>query len=450
MMWFHGSSGSRAAGRPIDRRSIAVLVDLELADHAGGHVKCWQRIAEASGHFTELMDLTVYFLGERESIVEIGANARYVTLPPCLGTRRFGFLAQGAGHTDLAPFHPRLARLLCWHDTFHATDVFAFAQTARRVARWQGKPFVTSLHTDLPQFTEIYTAEIVQRHLGSGPLARVLLEDIRLGTRSAAAMRRKVDAMMHQSDRVMVSNAKDWRQASRIVGGSHVSFLRRGIDSDRFHPDRRDRARLAARFGIPEDCTVLLFVGRIDATKKALFAAEAAAALIGLGHRLRFVAIGDGVERGAIARLLGAAAILPGTLPQEELGWIYPSADIFVFPSESDIAGNVVLEAKASGLPVVVANHPGPAQFIGCSGKDGIVVPAPKIAAWRDALEPLVADETLRRGIGINARQSIETSGPTWRDVVGDDLLPVWRTVAPRRAADGRMRPAPSLQWPAE
>lgn len=450
MMRFLGSSGSRAEGRPIDRRSIAVLVDLELADHAGGHVKCWQRIAEASGHFTELMDLTVYFLGEHESTVEIGANARYVTLPPCLGTRRFGFLAQGAGHTDLAPFHPRLARLLYRHDTFHATDVFAFAQTARRVARWQDKPFVTSLHTDLPHFTEIYTAEIVRRHLGTGRLTRAILEGIRLGTRSAAVMRRKVDAMMHHSDRVMVSNAKDWRRATRVVGGSHVSYLRRGIDSDRFHPRRRDRARLAARFGIPEDSTVLLFVGRIDATKKAMFAAEAVRALIGRGHRLRFLAIGDGAERQAIERLLGPNAIAPGPVSQEELGWIYPSADIFVFPSESETAGNVVLEAKASGLPVVVANHPGPAQFVRRPGEDGIIVPTPDIAAWRDALERLVADEPLRRGIGISARRSIETSGPTWRDVVGDDLLPVWRTVAPRRAVDGRVRPAPSLQWPAE
>ena len=450
MTRLRGSPGFRAAAQPTELQSVAVLVDLELAGHAGGHVKCWQRIAEAAGPFDRQIDLTVYFLGERESTVDVGANARYVTLPPCFGTRRFGFLAQGAGHTDLAPFHPRLARLLCRHDTFHATDVFAFAQTARRVARWQGKPFVTSLHTDLPQFTEIYTAEIVQRQFGTGPIARAILEGVRLGARSAAAMRRKVDAMMHHSDRVMVSNAKDWRRASRIVGGSHVSYLRRGIDSGRFHPDRRDRARLAARFGIPEDCTVLLFVGRIDATKKALFAAEAVRALIDRGHRLRFLAFGDGAERQAIARLLGPNVIAPGPVSQEELGWIYPSADLFVFPSESETAGNVVLEAKSSGLPVVVANHPGPAQFVRRSGEDGIIVPTPDIAAWRESLERLVADEPLRCGIGVNARQSIETSGATWRDVVGDDLLPVWRTVGPRRAVDGRIRPAPSLQWPAE
>jgi glycosyltransferase involved in cell wall biosynthesis len=415
--------------------SVAALVDLEFSENAGGHVKCWQRIGEAAAEIGGGLDFTAYFLGTRERIIELGGNARLITLPPVLGTRRFGFLAQGGGHTDLAPYHPYLARLLRRHDVIHTTDVFAFAQTGRRVANWHGKPHVTSIHTDLPLFTEIYTAEIVRRLIGNEALSCLVLDTLRVGARNADRMRRKVDRMIHSSDRVLVSNPADWRYAAGLVGTSRVAFLRRGIDSTRFHPSRRDRARLAARFGIPEDCPVLLFVGRVDATKNVRFAAEIARSLVDTGHRLRFLVVGDGAERRTVTDLLGPDAVTPGHLSQEELGWICPSADVFVFPSRTETAGNVVLEAMASGLPVAVADHPGPAQFIARPGQDGLVLPTAKPAAWRSAIAQLISDAGARRLMGGMARQTIETRWPSWRDVVANDLLPIWRDAAPRTAA---------------
>lgn len=415
-------------------RSVGVLVDLELSEDAGGHVKCWQRLAEASVGLDDAVDLTVYFLGD-ERVLPLGANVRYETLPPRLGTRRFGFLAQGAGHTDLAPYHRRLAPRLARHDVLHTTDVFAFGRTGQRVAKEWNIPLVTSIHTDLPQFAEIYTAEIVQRTVGDNALARLILNDFAAGRRSARGMRRKVDAMIRRSDHVFVSNNGERRHATRIVGSQLVSFLRRGIDRARFDPARRDRKRLAETFGIPAECPVLLFVGRIDATKKALFAAERARALIDAGHDLRFLAIGAGTQQPAIAALLGPHAVMPGQLPQEDLGWIYPSADIFVFPSESEISGNVVIEAKAAGLLVMVSDHPGSAQFIGRSGEDGFVLTVGDPAAWHRTLAMLIADPESRRQVGDVARRAIATERPSWRDVVVQDLLPIWRNVMPRSAA---------------
>lgn len=55
-----------AVNRPDVPLSVGVLVDLELTENAGGHVKCWQRIAEASLYLPDRVDLTVYFLGDRE------------------------------------------------------------------------------------------------------------------------------------------------------------------------------------------------------------------------------------------------------------------------------------------------------------------------------------------------------------------------------------------------
>lgn len=414
---------------------MGVLVDLELAGNTGGHVKCWQRIAEAAAPMSDHVDLTVYFLGDRIETTPLSDSVRYVTLPPRLGTRQVNFLSQGAGHTDLAPFHRRLATLLPRHDVLHTTDVFAFGQTAARVARRNGKSLVTSIHTDLPMFTEVYTGEIVRRTFGDGPVARFILDDLNAGRRSARSMQRKVDDMIHRSDHVIVSNEADRRHAARIVGDTHVSFLRRGIDKERFHPAHRNRTRLSDRFGIPVDCPVILFVGRVDATKNAMFAARLVRALIDEGHDLRFLALGDGAERHAISDLLGPHAILPGPVTQEELGWIYPSADIFVFPSESDITGNVVLEARAAGLPSLVADHPGPAQLIAHPGEDGFILPTGSTEAWLDVLRLLLSDANFRRQLGTKAHGAIAAKWPCWSDVVEQDLLPFWRQATSRSAA---------------
>lgn len=417
---------------PVQRPSVGVLVDLELSEKAGGHVKCWQRLAEAAAGLGDRLDLTVYFLGDEERESPLSETVRYLTLPPRLGTRRFGFLAQGGGHTDLAPYHRRLAARLARHDVLHTTDVFAFGQTAKRIAQARHVPLVTSMHTDLPMFSEIYTAEIVRRTFGDGVLGRVILNDVKAGVRSRDSMRRKVDDMIHRSDHFLSANREDLRRAARIVGAKNVSRLRRGIDKARFDPVRRDREKLEATFGIPADCPVLLFIGRIDATKKALFAAQVARQLIDSGQDLRFLAIGEGAELPAISDLLGDKAVLPGFMRQEDLSWIYPSVDCFLFPSETETVGNVAIEAKASGLPVLLAKHPGLSQHVRREGQDGYLLSTSDPAAWYRTVRSLLEAPDLRRRVGAAARRTIEGDWPSWHDVVVKDLLPAWCQTVPR------------------
>src|SRR5262245_56736751 len=122
---------------------VAVLIDLELHPHAGGHVKFWLRIAEAAVDHPEL-DLTLHFLGE-ERTTPIAANVRHRLHPPWLGTRALPFLERSPDHTDLAPFHPTLWRDLLFSDVIHTTGAyFSFARTGMRVARQLGTPLVTS------------------------------------------------------------------------------------------------------------------------------------------------------------------------------------------------------------------------------------------------------------------------------------------------------------------
>jgi glycosyltransferase involved in cell wall biosynthesis len=413
---------------------VAVLVTLERGPAAGGHVKSWERIAEAAAKRPDLVELDLHFLGAKRTTKTAAPNVRFHTHRAALGTRALMFLDQGAGHTDLAPLHPGLWSALKRSDVVHATDFFSFGKTAIAFARRSGCGLAASVQTDVPRFTRIYAAGILRRMFGSLIGSWLLVKRLRLPERISRGQQRSIDRRLALCDRILLSKPEDRARLTKT--GANVRLFRRGVDRTRFNPGRRDRTRLLERFGIPPSRTVLLFAGRVDASKGAPRMAEAVRLLLDRGHDVHAVVAGDGEDRAAIAGLLGDRATLPGNLPQGELAWIYASADVFVFPSTTEVSPNVVLEAKASGLPVVVAAEHGGGQFVARSGGDGVVVAAPDAAAWADAIEPLVTD-TLRRGeIGRNARQWIEREWPDWNEVLERDLLAAWHEAA----RNGRVR----------
>src|SRR5271154_6235561 len=154
---------------------VAVLVDLPRSPQAGGHVKCWERLAAAQTSLP--LDLTLYFSGTAPDEI-LGPRTRIRHLPPVFSTARLKFLPYVPDHTDLAPWHPRLARELAQYDVIHTTDgFFAFAQTAERVSRAKGIPLVTSFHTDTPSYTRILTRQTIEKIFGHGWMGRKMLQD---------------------------------------------------------------------------------------------------------------------------------------------------------------------------------------------------------------------------------------------------------------------------------
>ena len=112
---------------------VGVLVDLPYGPHSGGHVKCWTRLAEAAGRRGADLDLTGYFTGSEPHEVPVADNVRYSIVPSVLSTSRIGFLSHVPDHTDLAPWHPKIAAALRGFDVIHTTDgYFTYARTALR------------------------------------------------------------------------------------------------------------------------------------------------------------------------------------------------------------------------------------------------------------------------------------------------------------------------------
>lgn len=419
---------ARATGSE-HRLSVAVLVDLIRHPGAGGHVKAWERFADASRKFEDQLDLTVYFLGDGITETALSDHVRLRTVPPAFSTQSLPWLRNGGGDTDLASYNPHLARLLPEHDLFHATSAFAFAKTAKRVAENLGRPLVSSLHTDAAKFAKVYTGEIIERVVGHGVLSDWLIHGVGIPEISARNLNRARDRILAASDHVLVSDPEDERHLHATSPETAVSYLRRGIDKTLFSPAKRDRIWLRERYGIPTDRPVLLFAGRVDESKRVLTSAETARRLLDQGHDLHLLVAGEGSETGTIAEMLGERATLTGNLAQTDLATLMASADLFVFPSESEIVGNVVIEAKASGLPVIVTGGATTAQLITSPGFDGIVTKDRSVEAYVDATRRLLTDPAHRRRIANNARICIEETWPDWSDVLAEDILPVWRHV---------------------
>lgn len=424
---------------------VGVLVDLEWTAQAGGHVKCWERFAQAvAASAASRIDLTVHMLGEREAVSEIGPGARIVTLPPVLHSRRFPFFRRRAGDaTDLAPHSRRLAARLAGFDVLHATDIFTFARTGLRHARRTGTPLVASLHTDLVGFTRVYAAEIIRDAVGDGLLSRLAVERLRLPARLAAAMQRRLDGYLRHCARVLVSSEADRARTERLVGRGRVSWLRRGIDTRLFDPAKRDRQWLQREFGVPEAAPLVLSVGRIDASKRPMTVAAAVRALIDEGVPAHAMFCGDGPDKAAIGGLLGPHASLPGALPQETLARIYAGADLFAFASQTDLAANAVLEARASGLPVLLARGAGGGtRYVARDGVDGVLVDdGDGPGAWAAAMRALLAEPKRARAMGAAARRWAETEWPSWERVLVEDLVPAWRAAAAQLALDAALLP---------
>jgi glycosyltransferase involved in cell wall biosynthesis len=430
----HGAPGLSGSAPAL---SAGVIVDLFQTPEAGGHVKTWEKIAEASRG--ELLDLTVYFFGEREQELPLAKNVRYVHLPPVWSTRSLPFLEHIPAHTDLAPFHPRGLSLFRRHDVLHVTDAyFSLACAARFLSRHSRRALVHSTHTDTPGYMRIYTDQVLRRLFGGGLADRMLRERWRLPERLERWTQRRLERYLA---------ACDWALApidERLPDGGLAdrrSVLRRGMDKEAFHPRRRDRARLERQWGIASDHAVLLFAGRVDAGKDVLTMARAARVVLDRGLPVHVICAGEGNQIQQIRELLGARVTLPGQLAQEELAWLYASADLFVFPSQIEVVPNVVLEAKASGLPPIVSAVGGSAKLVRPSasehGADGVVVGSNDPRDWAREIEGLLREPWRRMAMGETARRFIETSWPSWKQILREDLLPVWRRVARERAKRG-------------
>lgn len=190
-------------------------------------------------------------------------------------------------------------------------------------------------------------------------------------------------------------------------GFARTEVVGRGVDTALFCPTRRSAA-LRESWGVAEDDPVLLYVGRLAREKNVSLALHTFNMVRYLRPRARMVVVGDGPLRGRLQREFPAAFFV-GNRRGEELASHYASADLFVFPSESETFGNVTLEALASGLPVVGFERAAVAEYVrdGCNGG---LVPAGDESAFIRTVCNAVARDDLLPSMRLQARRTALTA----------------------------------------
>ncbi|WP_299414627.1 glycosyltransferase [Acaryochloris sp. IP29b_bin.148] len=421
--------------------SVGVFIDLRWHQAAGGHVKCWESFAKVAATLPEELTLSLHFLGDQEQVIELSPNVRYVLHPPRFSTERLTFLKDVPGHTDIAPSNPSLIPYLEKLDIVHITHPqFTFGKTAKRYCQQQGKPLIASIHTDTPEYSRIYTEQALEKLFGQGWFNHLLSQQLQIPRRYKQLMVARQKRYWQSCAHVLTAQPSDFGVVNGVLPKSQISHLRRGIDKELFHPHHRDRSGLEQTYNIPPGKFLLLFVGRLDACKNILTFAQAVKILLDQGLPVHGLVVGQGSSDQEVQAILGDHVTLTGTIDHDQLGPIFASADLFVFPSQTETIGNVIVEAKASGLPVIISSHGGAYQSVQASGEDGIVIEDDLPETWAGAIATLYHDPDQLAQMKQATLAHIDQHWPTWLEVLQNDLLPVWQTVA---AIPGRVTKRP-------
>ena len=216
----------------------------------------------------------------------------------------------------------------------------------------------------------------------------------------------------------------------RGIEGRKIRRLEPGLDRERFHPARYCPDALSS------DTVNVLHVGSLACEHGGELLADAFLLARDREPRLHLFLVSSGPDEPRLATRLGHAATFLGAVQEDALARLYASADLLVFMSGTDPFGQVILEAQASGLPVLSVDAGDPAQLIE-SGRSGCLVP-PEPEPLASAIRGLGRRAAVRDRLATGGLLSVRERG---LQLSLEQLVDGWRIAARRRP---RARGVPS------
>ncbi len=283
--------------------------------------------------------------------------------------------------------------LRCWSqrrpDAVYVATEGPLGWSAVRAAQRLGLPVFSGFHSNYHSYAKYYLA---------GRLQSVVFRYLR---------------NFHNRTMGTLVASRDLRERLQLLGFNNVSILGRGVDSQLFNPERRS-AELRHQWGLSDNDLAVICVGRVAAEKNLKLAIETYHAMKKIDDRVKFVIVGDGP---LLAALRGANAdlIFRGMHSGDQLARHYASADVFLFPSETETFGNVTLEAMASGLAVIAYDYAAARVHI-THGETGVLVPYGDAKAFVASAATLMREPLLLNRIRRQAREYI--TSVNWPRVV--------------------------------
>lgn len=264
-------------------------------------------------------------------------------------------------------------------DVVHIATPSFLGEFALKYARQERLPVITIYHTHFISYIDYYF-----KH------APFLIDFIRSRvTESQRNFYNGCDMIYMPSEGI-----GRWLTGIGVSAGKMKSW-KRGIDTSLFSPAKNDAELMRNITG--NNAPVILFASRLVWEKNLETLFNIYDGLKATHIPFNLVVAGDGKEK-AICEERMPDAFFTGRVNHETLSALYASADVFVFPSVSEAYGNVVLEAMASGLPCVIADGGGSADFIE-QGINGFKCRPYDAAAYINKIMLLLNDDKLRRDI---------------------------------------------------
>lgn len=273
-------------------------------------------------------------------------------------------------------------------DVVHIVTEGPLGWSALNEARKCNIPVTSDFHTNFHSYTRHYGIGWLQKPIGA--YLRHLHNRARLTLVPDQGLRHELEAQEYQN----------------------LAIVGRGVDIKLFNPARRNQA-LRRSWGAGEDDLVAIYVGRLAAEKNLDAAVKAFNAMRARQHRAKMVWVGDGPQRD-ILQLRNPGHVFAGMCTGENLAAHYASADVFLFPSQTETFGNVILEAMASGLAVVAYNYAAAAGHIR-HGENGLVAEFGNLSQFCDQAAILADQPEMIARLRNNARQS--TGGLAWEKI---------------------------------
>ncbi len=283
---------------------------------------------------------------------------------------------------------PPVAEILEWadrqqFDAIHVDTPGPMGLIGLLVAKMLRVPVLGTYHTDLPA----YVMNLTQDH--------------RLFCTTQSYMK-----WFYGTQHTVFSRSREYRSqlAEMGIDDDRIEMSPPAIDTERFNP-RHDDTRFWAERGITHKHR-LLYVGRVSVEKNLPMLVEAFKQLCGVRNDVALVIAGDGPYRAKMTeQLAGLPVSFLGYQNDQQLAALYAGADLFVFPSKTDTMGQVVVEALASGLPVLVSDEGGPKEMMD-DGLTGLVLPDSP-SQWAQAIDRLLTDTGERERMSRTAPQRV-------------------------------------------
>ena len=270
-------------------------------------------------------------------------------------------------------------------DVVHLVDPVLLGAPGLLVARLLKKPLVSSYHTNLAMYC---------RHFGFSLLTEPMWQ---------------YNRFIHNQCSLTLCPSRSTVRILSTRGFHNLRIWPRGVDTTLFRPERRSevlRVSWLQHREQPDNKVVLLYVGRLSWEKNLRLLVQA---FQGMDHQhCHLVIVGDGPARAEIQHQLADFPVtFTGYLRGEALATAYASADVFAFPSYTETFGQVVLEAMASGLPVVGLYSEGVCDLVS-DGQTGLLNvqrlrAEEQVASYRERLVYLVHDYSARSMMGQTA-----------------------------------------------